>query len=272
MTETEAQRLFPQVREFLGLIEACNGQVIFRRTEILSDRENVNTTHPQITENIYQFLRRFAQADHDTAFCHHAWREFLRVFEQRECPLISCSRTHGPIEPGHSLCVVVEHVRPSFKHDPQRLFNTLKIGNEHFDSAIRGQFADCLYGFGKNARASNVVVIAIHASDNGMFQPQSGDGFRHAAWLFPIDRLRTAFRYGAEPAPPRTDVTQKHESRGLMVPALADVGALRRFAYGVQTQTAGQLLQIMEVVAPRSSCPKPLWLRRPQWRTNLNLD
>lgn len=54
VAETEAQSLVPQVGKLLRLIEASDGQVILRRTQILPDRKNVNAARAQIAENFDQ--------------------------------------------------------------------------------------------------------------------------------------------------------------------------------------------------------------------------
>ena len=71
----------------------------------------------------------------------------------------------------------------------------------------------------------------------------------HATRLVVINGLGPALGHGAEAAAPGAQVTQHHEGRGLLVPALADVGALRALADGVQVQIAGQLLQVVEDLA-----------------------
>src|ERR1019366_8303554 len=45
-----------------------------------------------------------------------------------------------------------------------------------------------------------------------------------------------------------TQVAQQHEGRGAMVPALADVGTMRRLADGVQLQVARQGLKVVVIL------------------------
>ncbi len=105
-----------------------------------------------------------------------------------------------------------------------------------------------------------------------MLQPQRSDCFGHATRLIPINRLWTSFRHRTESAPPRTDVTQQHERRGLMIPALPNIRTLRRLAHRMQSKSACQLLQIVEVISDRSFCPKPLRLRLPDGWTKFDLN
>ena len=57
MAETETQSLFPQIGELVRLIEACDGQVILRRAQILPHGEDVNAAHAKIAKHFDQFVR-----------------------------------------------------------------------------------------------------------------------------------------------------------------------------------------------------------------------
>src|SRR4029077_13625562 len=48
VAEAEAQRFVPQLAEFLGRVEAGNGQVVARWTEILAYGKNVNATSAEV--------------------------------------------------------------------------------------------------------------------------------------------------------------------------------------------------------------------------------
>src|SRR5687767_612420 len=54
---------------------------------------------------------------------------------------------------------------------------------------------------------------------------------------------RAAVGDGAIRAVPGTDVAEDHESRGAVLPAFADVGAVRYFAYGVKVELPHQVLE-----------------------------
>ena len=80
--------------------------------------------------------------------------------------------------------------------------------------------------------------------------------------LVEIDGLRTSLRHGAEAAAPRAQIAQQHERRGAMVPALADIGAVRRLANRMQVQLARQRLQVVIVLAHGRARLQPVRLRR----------
>src|SRR5689334_11931618 len=93
-----------------------------------------------------------------------------------------------------------------------------------------------------------------------MAQAKRCYGLGHASWLFPVDCLRLALGNRAEAAGARADIPQKHERGRTVVPALADVRALRGLANRVQTQPASQLLKIVEVVPDRGLGAQPFRL------------
>ncbi len=66
------------------------------------------------------------------------------------------------------------------------------------------------------------------------------------------------FGHRTEAAPPRTEIAQQHEGCGAMVPALADVGAVRRLAYRVQIEFPSQRLEVVIILAHRRTRLQPL--------------
>ena len=167
---------------------------------------------------------------------------------------------------------MVEHLGAGFDHDPDRFLVALEVGDEHLDAAAGGLAANFLDDHGEDARSAHQIVVAIHAGDDGMFQAQCGNRFGHAARFVKVDRLGTALGHGAETAAPRAQVAEHHEGGGFVVPALADVGAVRAFAYRVQPQGARQPLEIVVVFAHRSARLEPLRLgrRNPPRRLDLH--
>src|SRR5439155_20520218 len=131
---------------------------------------------------------------------------------------------------GNRFCVVVENVGSCIEHDAQRFFYSLKIGDQNFDSAIGSDFSHFADGFGKNACAAEVIVIAIHAGDDGVLQLECCHSFGYATRFVQINRLWTSFGHGAKSAAPGTNISEQHEGGGAVVPALADVRALGRLA------------------------------------------
>jgi len=148
----------------------------------------------------------------------------------------------------------------------------LKVGDENFDRAIRSQAANLADGFSKDPGTANVVIIAIDAGDDGELESELSNGFSNAARFVEIDCFGTPLGHSAEAASSGADVSEKHEGRGAMVPALADIGTLGGFADGVQVETARQLLQLMVLLAHGSLGAKPGRLGSACSRNSLDLD
>src|SRR4029077_18789891 len=144
--------------------------------------------------------------------------------------------------------------------------------NQDFHPAIWHQLANLTDGFGENARAAQVVVIAIHAGDDGVLQTERGNGFGYPPRLVPRDGTGLAPGHRAKSAAPCADVPQQHEGGGAMVPALADIGTLCRLAHRVQSQTAGQLFKVVKVFPDGGLGSKPLRLGLPDWKTEFDLN
>src|SRR5947207_1146922 len=104
-----------------------------------------------------------------------------------------------------------------------------------------------------------------------MLYTESGYSFSNAPWFVLIERQGSAFGDGAKSTAAGTNVSKQHEGRRAMVPAFADVRALRRLADGVQSQPAGQFLELMKVFADGSFSAEPRRFGLFDWRANVDL-
>src|SRR3954470_3764975 len=95
-----------------------------------------------------------------------------------------------------------------------------------------------------------------------MLQLQGRDCLGNATRFVHIDGKRTSLGHSAEAATSRAEIAQQHECGSAVVPALADIGALSGFTDRVQFEIAGQLLELMIILAHRSASLQPfrLWL------------
>ena len=87
-------------------------------------------------------------------------------------------------------------------------------------------------------------VVAVHRGHDAMAQSHLVHRVGHAQRLRAVDHLRHAGLHVAEAAPARAGVAQDHERGGAPLPALADVGAVRLLADGVQRLAAHQALDV----------------------------
>ncbi len=154
----------------------------------------------------------------------------------------------------------------------QRLFLALEVGREDLDARARRLQANLADHLDKRLRGAQVVVVAVDAGDDRMRQPKLRHRIRDAARLVEVDRLRPALGHRAKAAAPRAQVAEHHERGGLLVPALANVGAVRGLAHGMQVQLARHLLQRVEGLAARRLRLQPLRLARRHTRAQVDLD
>ncbi|RUP52371.1 hypothetical protein BC936DRAFT_145612 [Jimgerdemannia flammicorona] len=97
-------------------------------------------------------------------------------------------------------------------------------------------------------------IVPIHACQHHVIQPPPSDGLSGVLWLVHVERLGVAVCLnGAEAAAAGALVAHEHDCccSGLMLttaPAVADVGASRLLADGMQAQPAKVLLDTREVL------------------------
>ena len=161
---------------------------------------------------------------------------------------------------------MIQNIGLGIENNLQGFVEPLEVGDQYFHPATRREFANLANGFGENASSAQVIVIAIHTGHDGMLQAECGHGFSDPSWFVPLDRTRFALGDGAKSATPGANIAQQHERGGAVIPALPNIGTLSRLAHRVQSQAAGQLLEIVKVLACRRLRPKPLRLGLPHRR------
>ena len=148
----------------------------------------------------------------------------------------------------------------------------LEVGGEDFDAGAGRLSADFADDFDEGAGGAEVVVVAVDAGDDGVGEAELGDGVGDAARLVEVDGLGLALGDGAEAAAAGAEVAEHHEGGGLLVPALADVGALGALADGVEVEVAGELLEVMEGFAAGGAGLEPLGLAHGGAGREIDLD
>jgi hypothetical protein len=155
---------------------------------------------------------------------------------------------------------VVEDVRTGIEHRSQRRLAPLEVRDEDLDAAPRDALAREPDRLGEDERPAVVEVVAVDGGDDRVLQPHPIDRFRDAAWFIDVERRRPPVRDGAVRTGARADVTQDHEGRCAVMPALADVRAMRVLAHGVELQVLHDPLEPEVVLRPRGSDFQPLRL------------
>ena len=272
VAEAHLQGLFLVEGELGRGDHALHRQVVLRGREVLSDGEDIHLALAEIAEDLEKLFGLFADADHESGLGNDVGLHLLGAREQVERALVTSSGACDAIEARHGLGVVIQDVGPRVNDDAQGLVDTLEVRDQDFDGTAGLRFTNPTDDVGENRGSADVVVIAIDAGDYGKFQSELLNGFGDAARLVVVDRFGAPLRYGAESAATRTEVTEQHEGRGLVVPALADVGALCRLADGVEVESAGELFEVVIFLAHWGAGLEPLGFGSALGRAQFNLD
>jgi hypothetical protein len=170
------------------------------------------------------------------------------------------ARTRRSIEPRHRFDVVVQDVGPGLKHDAQRRLLALEVWNQDFDLALRAFGVDRPDRFRKVSRAKVRQVIAINRGHHHVRQRHGVHRVREFAGLVRVQGQRRAVIDVAVRAGPRTRIAHDHECGRAMMPALADIRAVRFFTDGVQAQVSHQAFDPNVVLGPRRPHLQPIGL------------
>ncbi len=125
-----------------------------------------------------------------------------------------------------------------------RFLAPLKIGHENLDGAVRESLFDLPDRLGEDVRAKVGKVVAIDRGDHGVAEIHFANRVSHARRLADVVGRRPPVGHGAVGAVSRADVAEDHERRRAVLPALADVWAMRFLADRVEVEVAHQLLEL----------------------------
>ena len=171
-------------------------------------------------------------------------RHAAGVGQQLERPIVASARAGQAIQPLGGLQIVIEDVGPGVHHDPERPLGALEVGDQHLDRGLGQAPPDLGDAAGERLGAAVGQVVPVHRGDDHVREPHALHRLGQADRLERVERLRRAVRHRAVGAVPGADVAQDHEGGGLVLPALADVGAARLLAHGVQPQLAHHALEL----------------------------
>ena len=142
------------------------------------------------------------------------------------------------LEPPDSLQIVVEDVRARIHDDLKRRVITVEIRDQDLDSHPGRGVTHLADRLREDARPTVGQVIAGDTRDHDVLQAERADRLGDASRFVVVEPGRPAGLHRAEPACPGAGVTEDHDRRGALVPALSDVRAVGLFADGVQRQPA----------------------------------
>ena len=226
------------------MVVTRNRQVLLGRLEVLADGHDVHIDAAQIVQHRQNFVPLLAQPDHQTALGERLRVKLLRHAQDVEAALVLGLRPHPAREPRHGLGVVIEDLRMRVHHQPERLTIALEVGDQHLDGAAGLSGPNLPDRVRKDVRAAVGLVVAVDAGQHDVTQLHLRHRVGHAARLVLIQRQRLARLHVAELARAGADVAHQQEGRDAAAPALAQVGAERLLADGVQRLAAHQRLQL----------------------------
>ena len=246
--------------ELFGRHEAHDRMVLAGRLQVLADGEKVDVGGAQVVHDLQNFVPLLAEPDHDAGLAEHRGVEFLDPLQQADRGEVTRAGSHGEILRRHGLEVVVEDVGPCCRHRLDRAFLAQKIGREHFDRRDRASRADRANDRGKVSGAAVIEIVAIDRSHDHMLEAELCRCFGDPSGLGAIERARQAGFDVAERAGARANIAHQHEGRVLLVPALADIGAPRFLADGVQAVRAHDRARLDVASGNRRFDPDPIGL------------
>jgi len=127
---------------------------------------------------------------------------------------------------------------------------------------------------GRRARVSRMVsakiprpavrqIVAIDRRDHHVGQTERLDGAADPRGFVWLGGRGPAVRHRAIGARARADLTENHERGRAVMPALADVGAVRFLAHGVEAEIAHEAFEARVVRRSRRTHLEPVRFRRP---------
>src|SRR5687767_6275617 len=141
--ETFRQRPFAIARKFFRRYPALDSQVVRRRPQILTEREQIDARGTDVVHRCGDFFVGLAETEHQAGLREHVRAEALGVIEHLECLLVAGARiAHRMCKASHRLDVLSEHVEPASYHCLDIDEHALEVGCESFDRSRRVQALD----------------------------------------------------------------------------------------------------------------------------------
>jgi hypothetical protein len=249
VTEPELHADLVEAAELVGRDVAIERDVAVRGTEVLTEREDVDVDRSEILHDGGDLLVRLAHPLDDARIGGDVRRETLRGGEDVHHSSVSTAGTALLVQPRHRLGVVVVDVRLRLEDGADRSLSALEIRDQHLDRGLRAARLDLADRLGKCPGAEIGEVVAIDGREHDVLQPHRRRRFRNTLRLRGIELRRPPVGDGAVGAVPGADIAENHEGRGAVLPALADVRAMRFLAHRVEVQVAHELLEAQVVRA-----------------------
>ena len=199
-----------------------------------------------------------AQADHHARLGGDAGGVSLGAAQEVEGQVVVALGAHGMEDAADGLDVVVEDSGAGIEDGAHRGPVAAEVGRQHLHSRLGRALADALDALGEDGRAAVGQIVAVDGGDDGVAEAEALDGAGEADGFERVEGAGLAGGYGAVAAGAGADVAENHEGGALALPALADVGAARLLADGVEFGLAQQFLHAQVALAAGHAHLEPL--------------
>src|SRR5919109_4122669 len=161
MLEAHGEALAPKERELLGGDVSVDRNVLGRRAEILTKRENVDVHVAELAHRRQHFLCRFAHSQDDSGFRGNVRRVRLHVAKDMHYARVPSARATALVKSRHRLGIVIVDLGARIEYGADALLTSLKVGYQHLDRTSRNALVNLPDRFGKDVSAEIGEVVSI---------------------------------------------------------------------------------------------------------------
>lgn len=206
--------------------------VLRGRLQVLADREDVSPVGRHIPDGALDFIKGFAQSEHDACFGRESLA--LRMAKHGAGTVVARLHTHGFLKSLDGFEIVVVDVRSRLEHHVDEFEASLEVWNKNFNGSLGIAVSYGADGGCPDACSAIGEFIPGDTCDDAVPEPHLCDGIGHACGLAEIKLGRSAGLYRAEIAGSGADVSKNHHRRRTAGPAFTEVWTLRALADSVE--------------------------------------
>src|SRR3569833_833481 len=197
-----------QLGKFVGMYESDDRQMLLRRLQVLSQRDDIYPAVTEITQGLHDFFFRFTQPQHDTALGTHI-PFFQGLLRLHAAPVLGLY-AHLPRQPFHRLDIMRYDFRSRLDDTGDILLLRLESGDQGLQCrmGIEGLYRPD--GILPDDAAAVFQFIPVHRGDDSMLDLHEINGFRHTLGLIPIHGIEPTGGHRTEPTATGADIAEDH--------------------------------------------------------------
>ena len=237
---------------------ARHRKVVAGGSQVLADGDDVDAHRGEVGQQTVDLLHGLAEADHQTRLDGEASR--LRPSEHRQAAGVPGRGSHGALQTGHGLDVVVEHVGARIEQQLQRRIVALGIAHQGLHGGARASVADGVHARSNVGETAVGEIVAGHHREHRVLQVAERHRRSHPTRLAGVGSSGLLRVNQAEAAGTGAALPQHHERRRTGGPAFAEVRATGLLADRHQAVVAHGLLHRQHIGTQPHSRAQPLGL------------